>query len=77
MRIYCDNKVAISISHNLMHHNRTKHVEVDMHFITKKIKDEDIYMTYVKTTKQAAYIITKGLSKPLFKKLMDKLELFN
>ncbi|RVW90212.1 Retrovirus-related Pol polyprotein from transposon RE1 [Vitis vinifera] len=31
--MYCDNKAAISISHNPVHHDRTKHVEVDRHFI--------------------------------------------
>ena len=32
MRLYCDNKVAISIAHNLLQHDRTKHVEIDRHF---------------------------------------------
>ena len=29
MRLYCDNKSAISIAHNPVQHDRTKHVEVD------------------------------------------------
>ena len=33
MRLYCDNKVAINIAHNSVQHNRTKHVEIDKHFI--------------------------------------------
>lgn len=39
MSIWCDNKAAISISHNLVHNNRTKHVEVDRHFIKKSMKE--------------------------------------
>ncbi|KAK8937486.1 Armadillo repeat-containing kinesin-like protein 1 [Platanthera zijinensis] len=31
--IYCDNKAAISIAHNPFQHDRTKHIEVDRHFI--------------------------------------------
>ena len=77
LRIYCDNKVAINISHNLVHHNRTKHVEVDRYFIKEKIEDGTICMTYVPTTKQAADVLTKGLPRPLFEKLIDKLGMFN
>jgi len=36
VKIYCDNKVAISIAHNPVQHDRTKHVEVDQHFIKEK-----------------------------------------
>jgi hypothetical protein len=38
MRLYCDNKFVIGIAHNLVQHNRTKHVEVDKHFIKEKIE---------------------------------------
>ena len=77
MMIYCDNKVVINISHNPIYHYRTKHVEKDKHFIKGKIKDRVIYTTYVTTTKQAVDIFTKGLVKPLFEKLADKLRMFN
>ena len=29
MKLYCDNKVAISIAQNPVQHDRTKHVEID------------------------------------------------
>ena len=37
MKLYCDSKVAISIAHNLVQHDRTKHVEIDRHFIKEKL----------------------------------------
>ncbi|MCQ7416388.1 Ty1/Copia family ribonuclease HI, partial [Salmonella enterica] len=37
IRIYCDNKAAISIAQNPVLHDRTKHIEVDKHFIKEKI----------------------------------------
>ena len=77
MRIYCDNKVVINIPHNPIHHYWTKHVEIDKHFIKGKIKDGVICTTYVTTTKQVVDILTKGLVKPLFEKLADKLRMFN
>ena len=33
MNLFCDNKAAIAIAHNPVQHDRTKHVEVDQHFI--------------------------------------------
>lgn len=29
MSLYCDNKFAINIAHNLVQHNRTKHIKID------------------------------------------------
>ncbi|KAH9658679.1 protein kinase domain-containing protein [Citrus sinensis] len=39
MKFYCDNKAAINIAHNPALHDRTKHVEIDRHFITEKLKE--------------------------------------
>ncbi|CAH9115704.1 unnamed protein product, partial [Cuscuta europaea] len=33
MKLYCDNKATINIAHNPVLHDRTKHIEVDRHFI--------------------------------------------
>ena len=77
MKIYYDNEVAITISHNLVHHDRTKHVEVDLHFIKEKIEDGSICVVYVPSSQQVADLSTKGSFKPVFEKLVDKLGLFN
>ena len=34
----CDNKATISISENPVQYDRTKHVEVDRHFIKEKLE---------------------------------------
>ena len=38
MRLYCNNKSAINIAHNLVQHDRTKHVEVDKRFIKENVE---------------------------------------
>ena len=50
MKMFCDNQVAISIIKNLIHHDRTKHVEIDRHFIKERIEEGTISLFYTPTT---------------------------
>ena len=61
MKLYCDNKTTISIAHNPVQHDQTKHIEIDKHFIKEKLEAEIICMPFVPTTQQITDILTKGL----------------
>ena len=67
MKNYSENKVAITISHNLVHHNRTKHIEVDRHFIKKRIEEGSICVVHIPSSQYVANLLTKGSFKPMFK----------
>ena len=73
IKAYCDNKAAISIAHNPVLHNRTKHVEVDKNFIKEKKESGQICITYVPTDEKVADILTKGLPRKQFEKLTSKM----
>jgi hypothetical protein len=73
MQLYCDNKVAISIAHNPVQHDRTKHVEIDRHFIKEKLREGIICKPYVKTGEQLADMLTKGVSSGTLHSSLSKL----
>lgn len=77
LKLFCDNRAAINICHNLVHHDQTKHVEVDRHFIKKKIDDRTIIITYVPASEQTVDILKKCLLRPMFEKMVDKLGMYN
>ena len=77
IQLQCDNQSAISIAHNPIQHDRTKHVEVDRHFIKEKIEDKIITINYIPTGQQLADIFTKGLSEKQFTILLSKLGLID
>ena len=77
MMVYCDNKAAIDIAHNPVQHGRTKHIEIDRHFIKEKLDQGIICMAYVSSSNQLADILTKGLSENVFSSLCSKMGIFD
>jgi len=45
-----------------MHHEKTKHIEVDYHFVREKIQENMISNGYVKIGEQLGDIFTKALN---------------
>ncbi|RDY10339.1 putative mitochondrial protein, partial [Mucuna pruriens] len=64
---------GISIVHNLVQHDRTKHIKIDRHFIKEKLDRGLIVTAHVPTGLQVVDIFTKGLPTTRFQELNDKL----
>ena len=77
MKLYYDNKTTINIANNLVQHDKTKHVEIDKHFIKEKLKSGLICTPFMSTNEQLANIFTKGLPKQAFELLVNKLGLID
>ena len=71
--VYCDNISAVYLSTNPVQHQRTKHVEIDLHFVRERVAIGDLRVLHVPTSSQYADIFTKGLSTSVFTEFRSSL----
>ncbi|KAB2595796.1 hypothetical protein D8674_031246 [Pyrus ussuriensis x Pyrus communis] len=71
--LWCDNVSAISLASNPVFHARTKHVEIDYHYIRELVLAKLLQVHYLNPQSQLADIHTKSLSKARFQLLRSKL----
>ncbi|GJZ65958.1 gag/pol polyprotein [Tanacetum coccineum] len=72
--LLCDNLGATYLSANPIFHTRTKHVEIDYHFVRKKVAQGHLRVQHISTHDQIADIFTKSLPTPRFLFLRFKLQ---
>ncbi|RVX05134.1 Retrovirus-related Pol polyprotein from transposon RE1 [Vitis vinifera] len=71
------NQAALHIASNPVFHERTKHIEVDCHFIREKIASGCVATSFVNSNDQLADIFTKSLRGPRIKYICNKLGAYN
>jgi hypothetical protein len=73
--VYCDNVSAVYLSTNPVQHQRTKHVEIDLHFVRCRVAIGDVRVLHVPTTSQFADIFTKRLTSSTFSEFRSSLNI--
>ena len=72
-----DNQGAIAIAKNPIAHMRTKHIDIQYHFIQETIQDQLIELCYCPSEEIIADLLTKPLSKGEFEKLRELMGIKN
>ena len=71
--IWCDSLSASALAANPVYHARTKHIEVDIHFVRDKVLVKQLDVRYIPSFDQVVDCLTKPLSHTHFQYLRDKL----
>ncbi|XP_028063232.1 uncharacterized protein LOC114266531 [Camellia sinensis] len=74
--LWCDNLPAMALASNPVFHSRSKHIDIDCHFVREKILAKQFVVQYIPTVDQLADLFTKPLSVSRFQYLKDKLMVF-
>ena len=75
--LWCDNESSIKISLNPVQHFKTKHIEIQYHFIRDHIRRGEIELNYVNTHDNLADIFTKPLDEARFRELTHELNIID
>ncbi|GAU11134.1 hypothetical protein TSUD_197580 [Trifolium subterraneum] len=74
--LLCDNLSAVSLAHNPVLHSRTKHIELDIHFVREKVLSKQLQVLHVPASEQLVDPLTKSLSPSSYTSIQAKLKVF-
>lgn len=73
VELFIDNQSCIRLVRNPEYHQRTKHIDIQYHFVRERQASGDIDTKYISTERQLADICTKPLPKERFCLLRSEL----
>ena len=73
--IGCDNQSALSLAKHQVYHEKSKHIDVRLHFIREEIEKGKVKVFKVHTSENPADMLTKPLSKEKFQLCMRMMNL--
>lgn len=72
-KLLVDNKSAIALSKNPVHHDRSKHIDVKFHFVRDCMEKKQVEIDHVGTQDQLADALTKALGRVRFIEMRQRL----
>uniref|UniRef100_A0ACD6AP94 Uncharacterized protein n=1 Tax=Avena sativa TaxID=4498 RepID=A0ACD6AP94_AVESA len=77
VKLFIDNKSAISLCKNPVLHDRIKHIDLRYHFIRDCVENGSIVVEFIGTGEQKADILTKALGRIQFQSLRGKIDIID
>jgi hypothetical protein len=65
-RIDCDSQSAIFLAKNPIYHSKTKHIDIQYHFVTDMVEEKKVLLMKVDTLKNVSYSLKKIVSTEKF-----------
>lgn len=75
--IFCDNESAIKLALNPVFHEKTKHFEIDLHFVREKIENGILKVNKIVSSNQNADILTKSLGSVQHEYIVNRLNMID
>ena len=73
IKLWCNNRSVIAMSNNPAFHARTKHIEVQHHFIRQLVAEEKLVLKFCGTNEQNADLFTKALAQAKHQFFLEKI----
>jgi histone deacetylase 1/2 len=73
--LWCDNLGATYLTANPVFHARTKHIEVDFHFVREKVALGALDVRFIASADQVADVFTKPVSRQVLERMRSNLNL--
>ncbi len=74
--LFEDNQSAMAFAKYPVYHARSKHIDIQYHFIREKIESKEIEVSYITTDDMIADALTKPLARPKFAKFIGQMGLY-
>jgi len=71
VKIHCDSQSAIQLANHQVYHERTKHIDIRLHFVRDMIESKEIVVEKVASEENPTDVFTKSLPRLRFKHCLD------
>jgi hypothetical protein len=71
--VFCDSQAAIQMANNPTCNQRSKHIDIDCHFLREHVQSKFLELIHVASQDQLVDAFTKPLHRPLFSSLISKM----